>query len=167
MTLRDATIKLAYDKPHLREHLLPLLKEARGLSSQNTEVRAFLRAIETQFRKTNKHGLFQIEAQPLTFGTKSIFMRFTLLPKEEWPNGLIKNDPAHHQIWMHNSFTDEGLSPVILMERTMGGIIKSEGKRHLIGWRNIKGSPDTILKALDTYFQKMSSLAEDLGYSNL
>jgi hypothetical protein len=173
--LKTELIRLGNANPELRKHLKPVIasvvKEAGaedilspGKASDHPDVRAFLAAIERMYAR-HFRGEFRAVAET-KFGSNSIFIGFTLLPKSEWANGIQRNDPSYHQIWMHDSYSNSGLADRITVELSMGGSVRTPSRdRVKVGWRNGTGSPANVLKKFERYFAKLATVASANGYT--
>lgn len=142
-----------------REHLL-----SPGQASDHPEVKDFLAQIERMYRRYLP-GEIRTKAER-KFGGNSINITFTLLPKSEWPRGIMNNDPSLHRIWLHDSYTEHGLNDRVKAELSQGGKVKHPQMREWlkVGWRNSTSKPSTMLKKFDRYFKKLATVASDAGY---
>ena len=79
----------------------------------------------------------------------SLFISFALWTKKDWPNGIARNDPAYHQIWVWNATSDS-----MTLELSQGGSLWGFNAERLgkIGWRNARGDRKKILRTLELYF---------------
>lgn len=115
------------------------------------DVQKFTHAIGGIIRKHFPKGYTEVRADS-RFGSSGIYVATATKPANEQKNGIIQNDPAYQTFWMHGSFTDAGMNPKIKIEMSQGSKV--------YGWRNKSGSPEQILKYLDAYYARLSTMMQ-------
>ena len=161
----DTLVKLGTSNPELRQHIRPILKLAAP--NPPDDVMEFVKAIERLFSKYMPTGYSSFGIS--TLGAPSLFFVFASTKREGWPGGIIHNDPMHHILWIHDSFTYEnGLNGVLTIELSIGGVVygPNHSNKARIGWAKKTGDRNTILRHLDGYFYKMRS-AYDRMYQSV
>lgn len=122
--------------------------------------------LEVSFRKYFPNGGFVSKKQSL--GGAGISVAVSLTPKEDWPNGIIHNDPMY-TIFSVTEISDD----LIEVELTHGGrltVNPPEDKKVMyamvplkIPFRKLKGSQEKVVAGLDAYFKKMKSAVLENG----
>ena len=168
--LKTQLIRLGNARPDLREHIKPVIAHlsSRRFASDMMpgDVSAFLRKIEGLYHK-HLNGEFLIKAETNHSQPNNIYMRFTLLPKVEWTNGIMNNDPSLHKIFLWNSWDEGGLNESMELNLSQGGSVSSPDFRDKtkLGWRNARSiAPSRLLSKLDRYFAKMAQTGLEMGY---
>jgi hypothetical protein len=137
---------------------------AEGVSAED-----FVTQIEDVIKKIFPKSFVQVRYST-SLGHKSIFIQFALgKDKSEWANGIIQNDPLHHQIWIYGIKDDGTLMDKVKMEAHSGGrlILKENDESGFrskvvkIGFRSMTGTPEKILKGIGNYFTKAKKVFKE------
>lgn len=150
----------------IQEAYEKMLSEASKIMT----VDEFIKGLESVIKKSFPKSFVKVQASG-NLGT-SIFVTFALgKDKSEWQNGIIHNDPLHHQ-WMigFNSFTENAfIKDKIEAELSVGGslTIQPEEGSHLalgrakIGWRKKTAPPEKLIPYFGNYFKKVKKVLVD------
>ena len=93
-------------------------------------------------------------------GQGSLCISFALgKDSSQWKNGIIHNDLAYNNFWIHNAFdADFNQIKELTLEASIIGIRDTKTyKNDKLSWRDIKkgATEEKILKAFQTYFKKL------------
>lgn len=126
------------------------------------DVAIFKRDVEASFHKQFKNGDISVRQPAGSMSKGSIFIVAMLLPKGEQANGILQNDPCYMQIWIHDSFTDDGFKPRIKIEMSVGHRLcgSNFSRTEKTGWRNGSGTPLAIARKLEKYFMKLRAMVD-------
>jgi len=163
MSLKGSIIRLAYQRPALRKHLLPLVSEKTAAEEVPLDVQDFLLRIERTVKRYFPRGHFGIRAAKGLANSYDIYMVTATLPKGKQPNGIMQNDPSFNTFWMFGAYTPErGMNPKIKVEMSQGGKLYSPNafKAQKIGWRDKTGTPAQIIAHFDRYYATLASMVE-------
>lgn len=138
-----------------------------GYKVAELSIEEFAKQIEDKIKKIFPKSLVQVSVQK-SLGSPSILIQFALgKDRSEWANGIMMNDPLHHQIWIHDY--EKSLPDKLKTDLSVGGnIILKENdesgfrsKSIKIGFRSAKGTPEKILRSIENYFKKAKSVIKE------
>lgn len=131
--------------------------------NESTDAETFANMIQNTIRKNFSKSFVRVSFDKRL--GKSIQISFLLgKDKTEWANQIPENDPMKHMffIWLNKMGDDDILPEKIGIELSQGGylLVRPKEGSHLaydrvkIGFRKKTGTPEQILKHVDTYFKK-------------
>jgi len=124
----------------------------------------FVPSIEKTIKKYFPKSFLQVYFQNGL--TSSIHIRFTVGAKKDWSNGIWQNDISATSMMIFNLERDGSIINKLQLDPNMAGSfqIKPAPDSHMaygrvkVPVRKKTGSPEAILKSLDTYFGDLKKL---------
>lgn len=140
-------------------------------AKEDMKVSEFITSLENAIKKSFPRSFIRIGASK-NLGS-SISLTFALgKDKSEFANGIIHNDPLHHNLMIAwNQFAEDHFikDKITLDKPNIGGLltIKPEAGSHMaygrvkLGLRKKTATPEGIIKYLDGYFKEVKRILKD------
>lgn len=127
-----------------------------------SEALDFIDGVERAFKLSFPKGHFSGHARD-SIGEPTISFIMTTLPRSEWNNGIMHNDPSFNQFMIHNPYGPDGMNDKIKVSMLVGNRFGPAQSSVKVGWRDGTTRPSLLIKKFEKYFKKLRSLVDAAG----